>query len=632
MSPWDDAALALALALCVGMVAQVLARHLRMPSIVVLLAAGMLLGPDGLDVVRPQSLGRGLHTLVGFAVAIILFEGGMNLNFERLRREGRAIRQLITVGSLVTLVGAALAARWVLGWTWTLAVLFGTLVVVTGPTVINPLLRRINAHPRVATVLAAEGVLVDAVGAIVAVVALEVLTGPPGEHWAFGVGDVASRLLFGSAVGAAGGWLLTRLLRRERLVPEGLESVFTLAAVLLLYQGSNAVMRETGIVTAVAAGLVVGNAPQRVLAELREFKDQLATLFIGLLFVLLAADVRLFQVKALGWAGVALVVVLMFVVRPLNVLAGTWGTKLTWRERTFLAWLAPRGIVAAAVSSLFAERLTEAGASGGAQLRAMVFLVIAATVVVQGLSAPFVAGWLGLRRPSNDGWLVLGANAVGRALASGLAAGGERVLVVDSNPESCARSEADGLDCAHGSAFDPAVEERADLAGRAGCLGVTTNEEVNLLFARKARKHHKVPAAWVAVRSGHLGIDAEAVRDAGAHVLFGGPRQLDRWIAALEAGGATAGWWRSPGGARPWRDAPARWLPLLVRRRGSVVPFDESSSPGEGDEVMLVVAAGAETALEEAGIAPAAGPEAGAAGRPASGERVVAKAPVVAPS
>jgi NhaP-type Na+/H+ or K+/H+ antiporter len=352
---WNDPALTIALALAAGMIAHTLARHFKVPGIVLLLATGVLLGPDVLDIVRPAALGASLHDLVGFAVAVILFEGGMNLNLERLRRQARSIRQLITVGALVTATAGALAARWILGWSWNLSILFGTLVMVTGPTVITPLLRRIKVKPRVATVLEAEGVLVDAIGAIVAVVALEIAIGPPGRSVAFGAWYVASRLFFGALLGALGGLVIAALLRFEKAIPEGLESVFTLAVVLLLYQGSNAIMPETGIVTAVAAGLMVGNARAHVVAELREFKEQLSVMLVGLLFVLLAADVRMAEVVGLGWAGVGLVAALMFVVRPLNVLAGTWGTDLTGREKAFLCWLAPRGIVAAAVSSLFAE-------------------------------------------------------------------------------------------------------------------------------------------------------------------------------------------------------------------------------------------------------------------------------------
>lgn len=591
---WNDPALTIALALAAGMIAHAVARHVKVPGIVLLLATGVLLGPDVLDVVRPATLGGSLHDLVGFAVAVILFDGGMNLNLERLRREGRSIRQLVTVGALVTAVLAALAARGTLGWSWTTSILFGTLVMVTGPTVITPLLRRIKVKQRVATVLEAEGVLVDAIGAIVAVVALEIAIGPPSSTVAFGAWHVLSRLLFGALLGAAGGLALATLLRFEKAIPEGLESVFTLAVVLLLYQGSNAVVPETGIVTAVAAGLVVGNARAHVVAELREFKEQLSVMLIGLLFVLLAADVRLAEVAGLGWAGVALVAALMLVVRPLNVLAGTWGTDLTWREKAFLCWLAPRGIVAAAISSLFAQTLQEEGIAGGSELRAMVFLVIAATVLVQGLSGGLVADLLGLRRASNRGYVILGANPLGRALAGALRETGEEALLIDSNPQACGEAEAEGFRCLHGSGLDRDVQERAELDTRAGCLGLTTNEEVNLLFARQARKDFKVPRAWVALRRGHLGINEDAVHRIGGHVLFGEPQAIDLWTLRLEQGEASVESWLCDGAGSLFlpsdRDLAPHLLPLAVRRGRSVLPVDEELELQKGDLLSLAIA------------------------------------------
>jgi NhaP-type Na+/H+ or K+/H+ antiporter len=601
VDPWNEPALTLALALVAGMTAQALARHLRMPGIVLLLAAGILLGPDGAGVVRPGTLGGALHTLVGYAVAVVLFEGGMNLDLGRLRREARSIRQLVLVGSVVTAVAAALAARATLGWSWAVAALFGTLVMVTGPTVITPLLRRIKVVPRVATLLEAEGVLVDAIGAIVAVVALEVVIGVPGQPWAFAVWQVGFRLLSGAVVGAAGGALLALLLRRERLLPEGLESVFALSLVLALFQVADALVAETGIVAVVVAGLVVGNSGGHVVAELREFKEQLATLFVSLLFVLLAADVRLAEVTRLGGGAVALLLLLMFVVRPLNVLLGTWGTDLHRREKAFAAWLAPRGIVAAAVSSLFADRLEAAGMAGGTELRAMVFLVIAGTVVVQGLSGGIVAGWLGVRRPSNDGYVVVGAGAVGRALATALEQGGERVVVLDTSPMACRVAAAAGLTVIEGNALDPGVAAAAELDTRAGCLAVTTNEELNLLFARRARKDWKVPLAWVALTAGETSIGSEGAARLSARVLFAAPQRLGTWNDRLEGGEAALGWWRPPAGGPAPVPSTEQALPLLVRRGNGIAVVDEQLRPQAGDALLLAVTADGATGLVERG-------------------------------
>jgi NhaP-type Na+/H+ or K+/H+ antiporter len=540
----NDPAFNVGLALAVGMLAQALARHLRIPGIVLLLAAGVVLGPDLLDIVRPDSLGSGLRMLVGFAVAVILFEGGMNLNLRRLRREALSIRRLATWGALVTAVGGALAARLLLDWSWTLSALFGTLVIVTGPTVINPLLRRIRVNPNLATVLEAEGVLVDAIGAIVAVVALEVALSPSGESLALGSWHLLSRLGFGAIAGTAAGLLIALLLRSEHWVPEGLENVFTLSIALALFQLSNGLLEESGIVTVTAAGLAVGNVKTRALNDLKEFKEQLTVLLIGMLFVLLAADVRLEEVRQLGWRGAATVAVLMLVVRPLNIVAGTWGAGLPLRDKVFLAWLAPRGIVAAAVSSLFANELDHAGIAGGSQLRALVFLVIAVTVLVQGLSGGLVARLLGVRRLSNRGQVVLGANPLGLALGRLLRRGGGTVFFLDSNPQATRQAEEAGFRVFYGNALAEAVLLRADLEGRAGAIAMTPNEELNLLFARKAREDHRVPGVRVALTSQGGTATDEMVHGIGARVLFGRPRNLPRWSERMARGAVAVRRWR----------------------------------------------------------------------------------------
>ncbi len=587
-----DSALTVGLALAAGMVAQVIARHLRVPGIVLLLAAGVLLGPDLLGVVRPELLGGGLQTLVGFAVAVILFEGGLNLNVSSLRRQGRPIRQLLTYGVVVTTVGGALAARLLMEWDWRRAILFGTLVIVTGPTVITPLLRRIKLQRRLATVLEAEGVLVDAVGAIVAVVALEVALSPSSGSIALGFWHVLSRLVIGAAMGAAGGVLMALVLKRDWLVPEGLQNVFTLSLVVALFQLANTALPESGIVAAAVAGIAVGNVRHQALGELKEFKEQLTVLFIGMLFVLLAADVRVEQVLDLGWAGVATVAALMFVVRPLNVVAGTWGTNLTTRERVFLSWLAPRGIVAAAVASLFATSLQHAGLEGGTEMRALVFLVIAATVLIQGLSGGLFAGLLGLRRPSDDGFAILGAGELGRAFARLLKRQGQDVVLIDSSPDNCRRAEEEDLRVLHGSALAESVLRRAELDTRAGCLAITSNDEVNHMFAAKARREFKVARVWVALRAGHVSVTPKMVEEIGAHVLLGRPRNLDLWSLRLERGVAGLELWPSSPGAQPSVDAPGDdqlVLPLAVVRGRSVRLADETLELRPDDVLAVLV-------------------------------------------
>lgn len=619
-SAFGNPALTVALALAAGVIAQSVARHLRVPGIVVLLAVGVVLGPDVAGLIQPDGLGPALLTLVGFAVAVILFEGGMNLNLRRLRREARSIRQLVTLGALVTAVGGTLAAKLILGWSWRPSVLFGTLVIVTGPTVITPLLRRIKVQRSVATVLEAEGVLIDAVGAIVAIVALEVALSPSGASLAKGVLAVVSRLGFGVVFGLVGGLLLALVLRFRNLVPEGLENVFTLSLVLALYQGSNAILTESGIASVTIAGLVVGNARSHVQKDLLEFKEQLTVLLIGMLFVLLAADVRLAEVRALGVRGLLTVAALMLVVRPLNVVAGTWGTDLNWRQKAFMGWIGPRGIVAAAVASLFAVELERHGLEGGGALRAMVFLVIAVTVVVSGLTGGLAARALGLKRPTDQGWVILGANEVGRLLGGVLKDAGEEVLVIDANPDACNVTQASGLRCLYGNALEERTLQRAEIDIRAGVVALTPNEEVNLLFAQKARREGGLRRLSVALKTGQEGVTRQMVHDAGVAVLFGGPEDVQVWIGRLRRDAVIPQRWRlgrepdeeeaaSPG---PSDEVEGALLPIAYRRGGRGWPVTDATRLKKGDEATwLVYAERAEAGrrwLEQRGWVPLDGP------------------------
>ncbi|MDX1764615.1 MAG: sodium:proton antiporter [bacterium] len=590
-------ALMIALALAAGVFAQAVARHIGIPGIVLLLATGALLGPDLLGIIQPQALGHTIHALVGFAVAIILFEGGLNLQFARIRRQASSIRRLISIGAVVTMVGAALTARILLDWDWTRSLLFGTLVIVTGPTVINPLLRRIRVRRSLATVLEAEGVLIDAIGAVVAVVALEVVLTPTGGHLAQSSWGVFSRMGLGMLMGAGGGLFLAGVLRLPRLVPEGLENVFTLAMVLALFQVADTLVTESGIVAVTTAGILVGNTKTKALAELREFKEQLTILFIGLLFVLLAADVRLAELETMGWAGIATVLALMLVVRPVNVMLSTAGSDLNLREKLFLSWVAPRGIVAAAVSSLFADRLNAAGIAGGPELRALVFLVIAITVVVQGLTGATVAQLLGVRRPSEMGFTILGARDLALCVGELLRNSGQEVLFLDSNPDACRAAEERGFRVLYGNGLAESLLLRAQLDGRAGTISITANDGLNLLFAQKARDHFKVPRAWVALRYGHTSVTREMVEDAGAHVLFGTPRRLELWSLRLERNQAAVMEWELTEEqedeqnvlAHEKEDSRHLFLPLMVNRGKKALLLDETVELQEGDRLMALV-------------------------------------------
>ena len=582
-------ALTFAIALAAGIAAQSLARHLRIPGIVLLLAVGILLGPDVANIVRPGTLGHGLDEIVGLAVAVILFEGGLNLRRQRLRAEATTIRRLITIGGLITAVGGTAAAMLFMGWDWRAAVLFGAIVTVTGPPVTTPLLRRIRVKRNLQTILDAEAVLIDPIGAVLAVVLLEFALATTTMSAAASLLGLPVRLAAGAALGLAGGLLLGWLLRSERLVPEGYENVFTLGMVLALFEVSNAVFAESGIMSAAVAGLVVGNMRTRVQAELLEFKEQLTVLLVGLQFVLLAADVRVAEVVQLGWAGVLTVLILMLVVRPIDVAVCAAGSDLSRNDRFFLSWIAPRGIVAAAIASLFARRLTAEGVAGGEQLLALVFLVIAATVLLQGGTAGLVASVLGVRRPQR-GWAILGANVLGRALAWSLERGEQPVVVIDRNATEAKLAEQDGHRVVYGDASQERTLLQGDVEARRGVLGVTPNDGLNLLLARRVVEMTGVETSYVAVDSRTASVTAAQVIDAGSRVLFGREIDIEDWIHRFLHGNVCVERWRLEGGGVGESVAlEAPGLPLALERQGEPRPVDERTKVRHGDVLCLAL-------------------------------------------
>ncbi len=389
------------LALVAGIGAQVLANFVGVPSIVFLLLFGLLLGPDGLSLVHPQTMGSGLEALVSLAVALILFEGGLNLRLQRLNQVSDSLRNLVLFGSLLTLVGGALAAHYLGEFPWRLAFLFGSLVVVTGPTVINPILKRVRVDSAVSTLLEGEGVLIDPVGAILAVVVLQVVLS---SHPSFlmALEQLSSRLAIGAAVGALGGWLMGAfLLWSRQYLTEDLRNSVVLAGALGVFVLAQSLRSEAGLMAVVLAGLVVRQKAAIAERSVRQFHGQLVVVAISVLFILLTSTLSLKAVFALGWGSLATVVCLMLLIRPLSVWLCTWRSDLNWRQKLFVSWLAPRGIVAASVASLFAILLTERGITGGDALKALVFLTISLTVTVQGLTAAWVARWLGLDQGSS---------------------------------------------------------------------------------------------------------------------------------------------------------------------------------------------------------------------------------------
>ncbi|MFW6039912.1 MAG: NAD-binding protein, partial [Gemmatimonadota bacterium] len=292
-----------------------------------------------------------------------------------------------------------------------------------------------------------------------------------------------------------------------------------------------------------------------------------------------------------------MVAVLMFVLRPLGVALSTYGSTLTWQERGFIAWLGPRGIVAAAVASLFAERLPEQQGAAGTDLRALVFLVIATTVVVQGLSGGFIARLLGVRRARRSGYLIVGANAIGRALAHALQGGGEDVMLIDTNAVETRTAEREGLRVIFGNANDEGPLSRADVNDRFGYIAATPNPAVNVLLASRAHEMFRVPHSYAALQRGRTGAQPQQVHEAGAAVLFGRPVDLETWRHHLSQGMAVVRHWRYGGRrkasiphveADAQTSSPGGYLPLAITRDGRTLPVDDGTRAKPGDVVTFL--------------------------------------------
>jgi NhaP-type Na+/H+ or K+/H+ antiporter len=484
--------LQIVIAVLAGISAQVIAEYLKVPSIVFLLLFGILLGADGLNVLHPHNLGMGLEVLVALSVAIILFEGGLNLELRDLDRVSGSLRNLVTIGTLITLIGGGISAHWLAEFPWSISFLYASLVVVTGPTVIGPLLKQVRVDRQVATLLEGEGVLIDPVGAILAVVVLNTILNSNAAPLTI-VSGLVLRLGIGALIGVAGGWVLGLLLKQANLLSEDLKNLVVLAGVWGLFVLSQTIRSESGLMATVVAGIVLkaSSIPEERL--LKRFKGQLTVLCVSVLFVLLAADLSIDSVFALGWGSLLSVFALMLIVRPLSVTFCTWNSDLNWRQKLFLAWVAPKGIVSASVASLFAILLTDKGINGGDAIKALVFLTIMMTVFLQGLTAGWVARWLQITSHEATGAVIVGCNDLGRLLARLFKEARESVVLIDTDPEACRKAEAENLPVFQSSALDSEVLAEAGINSMGTFIALTNNGEVNLVLAQRAVEEFQPP-------------------------------------------------------------------------------------------------------------------------------------------
>ncbi|MFN5835521.1 MAG: cation:proton antiporter [Pseudanabaena sp.] len=483
------------IAIAAGISARVIANFFRVPSIVFLLLFGVALGGNGFNLVQPRLLGDGLEAIVSISVALILFDGGLNLKLQELGKVSASLRNLITVGTLITLIGGGIAAYWLSEFPWTIAFLYAALVVVTGPTVINPIVEEVGLDRRLATILEGEGVLIDAIGSVLAVVVLDVALNPAAGAFEV-VMDLGLRLGVGGTVGAIAGWLLGRFLQRATFLAEDTKSAVVVAAVLALFGLAQEIQSESGLTAVVVMGIILRASEIPNSRALLKFKSQLVALIVSVLFILLSANLSIPSIFALGWGGVQTVLFMMLIVRPINVIVSTWNSSFTWRQKAFLAWCAPRGIVAASVASLFSILLTERGVNGGESVKALVFLTIAMTVFLQGLSAKLVAKLLGLSQGDISGLVIVGSNPIGILVARLFQANGHRVALIDTNAEFCKQAAEYDIPAFVSNGLDAKSLAEAGLDSVGTFVALTINTDVNIVIAQLAIKEFNPPKVF----------------------------------------------------------------------------------------------------------------------------------------
>jgi NhaP-type Na+/H+ or K+/H+ antiporter len=481
-----DPLMTIAAAVILGIIGQCFANLARLPAIIFLLLLGILAGPYGLHLVDPDDLGSGLPVIVSAFLAVILFEGAITLRPPLIRQALIPVRRLITVGAILTLLGAAILGHFLVALPWPLAFLFASLVVVTGPTVIAPILRRVRLKPQLHAVIKSESILIDPVGVFAAVVIFQYVVDIVTRDvtWVEGVWGFTARVGIGASVGVCTGLLaaaLAQLRFFRRPDAEYLINLGALGLALGAFAVSERLQSQSGIMAVICAGLVVATMPIPFREELEKFKEQVTILGVSVLFILLAANLNLHLLLQVGWREVALLAGLIFLVRPTSVFISTIGTALNWREKSYLSMIAPRGILAAAMASYFAEQLRNRGLAGANRIEKLVFLTIAVTVLLQGAWAALMARLLHVQFIDAEGVCLVGVNEWSLVLAKELRTRGWFVFFLDNNAINCDLADGQGFKVQQEDATERDTYKQLDLSSISMLIAMTGNDAVNTL-------------------------------------------------------------------------------------------------------------------------------------------------------
>ena len=452
-----------------GIVAQWVAWKFKIPAILPLILIGLFVGPistliseDGGQWIRPiwngeSGLfpGENLFYFVSLAIGIILFEGGLTLKQGEIKKVGSVIGKLISLGSVVTFIGAGVAAHYVFGLSWKISFLFSALIIVTGPTVITPILRNIPLKKDVSAVLKWEGILIDPIGALVAVLVFEFISieDQDAGYTKEALIEFGKIVLIGFAFGISGGFALYQAMKRK-VIPHYLSNVVSLSIVLLIFVVSDLFAHESGLLAVVVMGMFLGNSDLPSLKELLYFKESLSVLLISILFILLAANISLDDLMLIYNLQTAiLLAIIIFLLRPIGVFLSTAGSTLKTNEKLFISWVGPRGIVAAGIASLFGTKLVALGEPGAEYITPLVFAVVLVTVLLNATTARLFAKIVGVFLKTSDGLMIVGASKVSRLIGTYLQKNNRHVVLVDSNQLNIDKAKELGLDAINANIY-----------------------------------------------------------------------------------------------------------------------------------------------------------------------------------
>ncbi len=522
----------------VGSLCQWLAWWVKLPAIIFLLLTGILLGPV-FNLVSPDHLlGPLLFPFISLSVAVILFEGSLTLRYKEIVGLQKVVRNMTSIGMLVTWAITTVVTHLVLPLSWELCLLFGAISVVTGPTVIAPMLRTVRPTQSVSNILRWEGIVIDPIGASLAVLVYEFIIAGGGQG-ALGhtMLNLARIVLVGFSVGAVGGYTFGLVLR-QHLLPEFLHNIGALALVFGTFALSNMLQPEAGLVTVTVMGVWLANMPGVDVEDILDFKESLSVLLISLLFIVLAARLEFSSMQQIGWPALWIFLAIQFLARPLNVMVSTMGSTLSWPERHLLAWVAPRGIIAAAVAALFAMQLQKAGIANAAMLVPLTFFIIIGTVLLQSFTARSIAIWLGVAEPEPRGCLLIGANSVARAIGVALKKGGFRVLLADSSWEHISAARMDGLATYFGNPISEHADRHLDMVGLGRMLALSPRAELNIGAAMHHRIDLGVNNIFILQTKAALQVSDkhQIVNQRRGHILFGEQVSYSALLHKLEQG------------------------------------------------------------------------------------------------